>query len=609
MWPGRVPTRDHPLRASGRPGRHHRAGWVLGSLAGALGSLALPLVAATPTSPGTAATPLRPSSASTKRDVLDRLTRLNQSSQFLFGEENATVWGMYLDGRCVSTNDWFSATAQAGRFTSDSEALVGDHPAVLGITLGMLAFEPTTLRRRPVIAEAVRRQIAQDGLVTMDWHAPSCNAKLPAAGKLATVSVNGHDIELQAVAGGALFHAEEEYTRPITSRADVPDSLRCLCQIANDLPLTAGPYQGVSGKTWLIAHAKYAARVLREEGLAGLPIVVRPFHEHNGNWFWWGEPYWNCAALLDNPEATSGAAAYQAMVRTFVTALRDEPDMDNLLFAYSPDQLLGRREKAPPTRAQSKAQDPPSAMRELLRARLVRELEAAGLAYLSPARANAVSRSGRTKSTKQADRYVAERRRYYVEGYAGDDLFDVLGIDLYHPIDRPANGADLKLIQLQLRALAEEAGARQKPFALTEAGTLRLSLLQLASQTPAGRPMELHGRGSVVQALARLFAASDRVALLRRYGLAAAGPVRLSATERRAVVPGATEDWYNRQLLVLAKEARVAYALVWQTYAAGPSSAEPATYFVPYPGHPEAKSFARFYADPATCFLRDGCPR
>ncbi|HMC93298.1 MAG TPA: hypothetical protein VKO16_00865 [Polyangia bacterium] len=29
--------------------------------------------------------------------------------------------------------------------------------------------------------------------------------------------------------------------------------------------------------TWLIAHAKYAAQVLREERLSGLPIIVRPF--------------------------------------------------------------------------------------------------------------------------------------------------------------------------------------------------------------------------------------------------------------------------------------------------------------------------------------------
>ena len=45
-----------------------------------------------------------------------------------------------------------------------------------------------------------------------------------------------------------------------------------------------------------------------------------------------------------------------------------------------------------------------------------------------------------------------------------------------------------------------------------------------------------------------------------------AGPIELAARERAAVVPKPDEDWFNQQLLVPAKEARVAYALVWQTY-------------------------------------------
>jgi hypothetical protein len=60
---------------------------------------------------------------------------------------------------------------------------------------------------------------------------------------------------------------------------------------------------------------------------------------------------------------------------------------------------------------------------------------------------------------------------------------------------------------------------------------------------------------------------------------------------------------------VLAKEAKVAYALVWQTYYDSARTDRYFHYYVPYPGHPDARSFRRFYADPATCFLRDGCGR
>ena len=341
-----------------------------------------------------------------KAAVLARLARLNQSERFLFGQENATLWGMYLNGGLVSTNTWFEATARAGRFTSDSEAVVGDDPAVLGVSLGMLAFEPPSWNRRRATAEAIRRHFAEGGLVTMDWHAPSCDAGSGrSAGALGTVKVNGQDVIVEAITGGTLFYAEEEYTRAIVSRADVPDSLKCLCRIANDVPLATGPYKGMTGKTWLVAHAKYAASVLRDEGLSGLPIIVRPFHEHTGSWFWWGQPYWNCAALLDKPDAVSGPEAYKAMARTFVSTLRAEPGMGNLLFAYSPDKLLGSKEgKERFTAAQNKVMDPTGQARDLLRARLVRELGAAGLAYVSSAQRGATLRASQATDTKTRGR-------------------------------------------------------------------------------------------------------------------------------------------------------------------------------------------------------------
>ena len=101
---------------------------------------------------------------------------------------------MYLDGAVVSTNTWFENTARAGRFTSDSAAIVGDDPAVLGVSLGMLAFEPPEWNRRSAVAAAIKHQIAEGGMVTMDWHAPSCTARAPAGEDSATVNVAGRDV-------------------------------------------------------------------------------------------------------------------------------------------------------------------------------------------------------------------------------------------------------------------------------------------------------------------------------------------------------------------------------------------------------------------------------
>ena len=579
--------------------------WLRGALVGVV----LLMLAANGLAYTAGGTPSGTASTPDKAAVLARLRRLNQSDQFLFGQQFATLWGMYSDGHLVSTNAWFDSTARVGRFTSDSQALVGDHPAVLGVSLQMLAFESAALHRRTPIAKAILYQFAQGGLVTMDWHAPSCTAKVRTSGQLGTVKVDGREVVLQADAGGAFFYAEEEYEHAVESRADVPEALKCLCLIANDAPLTAGPYQGMPGKTWLVAHAKQAAQVMREEGLANLPIIVRPFHEHNGAWFWWGQPYWNCAALLGRPDAVSGPEAYKTVARVFVSALRAEPGMGQLLFAYSPDRLFGPHEQERFTAAQRKVMDPMETARNGLRDRLARELRAAGLAYESPAKADAKMSSAQAASARSAGAYVAQRRRYYAEAYAGDDIFDVLGIDLYHPIARPADHADLRFLRLQLRALAEEAQARKKPYAWTEAGTLRLQVLRLACQAIADRPLQVHSKGSVERALARLFDPADKAALLRHYRLTTPSPVSLSVRDRSKVVPKATEDWYGKQLLVLAKEAKVAYAMVWHTYYDSAASDRDFYYFVPYPGHPEAASYQRFYADPATCFLRDGCAR
>lgn len=55
-----------------------------------------------------------------------------------------------------------------------------------------------------------------------------------------------------------------------------------------------------------------------------IPIVFRPFHEHTGQWFWWGQPH--CT-----PEQ------YKELWRFTVRYLRDEREVHNLLYCYSTD--------------------------------------------------------------------------------------------------------------------------------------------------------------------------------------------------------------------------------------------------------------------------------
>ena len=55
-----------------------------------------------------------------------------------------------------------------------------------------------------------------------------------------------------------------------------------------------------------------------------IPIIFRPFHEFDGNWFWWGANY--CTA-----------EEYISVYRFTVNYLRDTKNIHNILFAFSPD--------------------------------------------------------------------------------------------------------------------------------------------------------------------------------------------------------------------------------------------------------------------------------
>ena len=59
-----------------------------------------------------------------------------------------------------------------------------------------------------------------------------------------------------------------------------------------------------------------------------IPIIFRPFHEFDGNWFWWGASY--CT-----PEE------YISAYRFTVEYLRDTKNVHNILYAFSPDNSYG----------------------------------------------------------------------------------------------------------------------------------------------------------------------------------------------------------------------------------------------------------------------------
>ncbi len=74
---------------------------------------------------------------------------------------------------------------------------------------------------------------------------------------------------------------------------------------------------------WL-AHVDRLAAGLAEMRDAEVPIVFRPYHEMNGDWFWWG--------------GRSGETNYTALWRALYARLAGYHQLDNLLWAWCSDR-------------------------------------------------------------------------------------------------------------------------------------------------------------------------------------------------------------------------------------------------------------------------------
>ena len=62
-----------------------------------------------------------------------------------------------------------------------------------------------------------------------------------------------------------------------------------------------------------------------------VPVIFRPFHEHTGSWFWWGERHSTREDFID-------------LWRFTVEYLRDEKGVRNLLYSYSTDVFDSKEE-------------------------------------------------------------------------------------------------------------------------------------------------------------------------------------------------------------------------------------------------------------------------
>ncbi len=151
----------------------------------------------------------------------------SKESHLLFGHQHATTQGVTI-------------TSFSG-IESDVKNAVGDYPAVYGWdTLSLHGVEePFTPE---ATAEVMKLAYEREGIITLSAHLPNF------------------------VTGDSMYSLEGDVVRNI-----LPDG-------SHHLEYTQ----------FLDRIAYFAKELLVDSAGIRIPVIFRPFHEHNGDWFWWG---------------------------------------------------------------------------------------------------------------------------------------------------------------------------------------------------------------------------------------------------------------------------------------------------------------------------------
>ncbi|MCB0529209.1 MAG: beta-mannosidase [Saprospiraceae bacterium] len=212
-----------------------------------------------------AAAPSDPEATRRTRALFANLRSLS-NEHTLFGHQDDLAYGVY----------W---QREDGR--SDVQETCGAYPAVFGWELGR-KFGRGKWNIDSVNYDAMRRWMRQvydmGGVNTIGWHLDN----LSTGGTAWDTSTTVRDI----LPGAPLHHLLVEQ---LDMLADYLKSLR---------------------SRGIFSHY--------------IPVILRPWHEHTGSWFWWG-------ARSCTPEE------YVRLWRFTVDYLRNEKGLHHILYAYSPD--------------------------------------------------------------------------------------------------------------------------------------------------------------------------------------------------------------------------------------------------------------------------------
>jgi hypothetical protein len=165
---------------------------------------------------------------------------------------------------------------------SDVKEVTGDYPAIYGFELGRIELDhPVNIDSVPFdsMRNYIRTVYERGGVITLSWHLNN-----PLTGKTAWDSAPG--------------------------------------TVASILP---GGEKNDLYKSWLDKVANFIAGLKGKNG-EPIPVILRLFHELNGNWFWWGKDH--CT-----PDQ------FKQLWDFTVSYLRDTKNIHQCLYAYNTDRF------------------------------------------------------------------------------------------------------------------------------------------------------------------------------------------------------------------------------------------------------------------------------
>lgn len=198
--------------------------------------------------------------------LLERLTDLSYSDKFGLGHQNAGHIGV-----SIKEHDGTE---------SDIKNLCGKHPLIVGVdTLSFFGYEG----KYNDLVTVIKNLHKEGVIITLSSHMPNFSLGGDAFFDYSPMITSG-DVPSRIMPGGDL---NAKYLRFLNQIAD-------LCRDCIDV---------------------YGERI---------PMIFRPFHEDNGDWFWWSEKY-------------LGDKEFINLFRYTVDYLRNDCGIRTLLFSYSPN--------------------------------------------------------------------------------------------------------------------------------------------------------------------------------------------------------------------------------------------------------------------------------